>query len=60
MLHKTIWLLGDTITLKVRGNETDGKYSIWEIRVPLQCGSQPHYHSNLEEQFYVLEALILA
>jgi quercetin dioxygenase-like cupin family protein len=53
--NKTIWLLGDTITLKVTGDETDGKYSVWEIRVPSQSGPPSHYHSNLEEGFYVLE-----
>ena len=52
---KTIWLLGDTITLKVTGNETNGKYSVWEIKSPSQSGPPPHYHSNLEEGFYVLE-----
>jgi quercetin dioxygenase-like cupin family protein len=50
-----IWLLGDIITLKVIGEETEGKYSVWEIEVPPQNGPPSHYHTNLEEGFYVLE-----
>jgi quercetin dioxygenase-like cupin family protein len=46
--------LGDTITFKVTGQQTDEKYSIWEIKVPLQSGPPSHYHTNLEG-FYVLE-----
>ncbi len=52
---RKIWLLGDIITLKVTANETEGKYSVWEIEVPSQSGPPPHYHTNLEEGFYVLE-----
>jgi quercetin dioxygenase-like cupin family protein len=47
--------LGDTITFKVTGQQTDEKYSVWEIKVPLQSGPPSHQYTNLEEGFYVLE-----
>lgn len=47
--------LGDVITFKVTGEETGGKYSVWEIEVPTQRGPPSHYHTNLEEGFYVLK-----
>jgi quercetin dioxygenase-like cupin family protein len=50
-----IWLLGEMITLKVTGEETEDKYSVCEIEVPSQSGPPSHYHTNLEEGFYVLE-----
>jgi hypothetical protein len=36
--RRKIWLLGDIITLKITGEETEGKYSVWEIEVPSQSG----------------------
>jgi quercetin dioxygenase-like cupin family protein len=51
---KKIWLLGDVI-IKATGKETGGKYSVWEINAPSLSGPPPHYHTNLEEAFYVLE-----
>lgn len=52
---KKIWLLGDVITFKVTDEDTGGKYSVWEIEVPKHSGPPSHYHTNLEEGFYVLE-----
>ena len=52
---RKMWLLGDIITLKATGEETEGKYSAWEIEVASQSGTPSHYHTNLHEGFYVLE-----
>jgi hypothetical protein len=52
---RKIWLLEEIITLKVTGEETEGKYSVFEIEVPSQIGPSSHYHTNLKEGFYVLE-----
>jgi quercetin dioxygenase-like cupin family protein len=52
---RIFWLLGDIVTLKVTNKETGGKYSVWEIKAPRQSGPPPHYHTNMEEGFYVLE-----
>jgi quercetin dioxygenase-like cupin family protein len=53
--NKSYWLLGDTVTFKLRGHQTGGKYSVWEIKAPSQSGPPSHYHTNLEESFYVLD-----
>lgn len=52
---KTFWLLGDEITIKVSGKESEEAYSAWEISVPPNSGPPPHYHTNLVEGFYVVE-----
>jgi quercetin dioxygenase-like cupin family protein len=52
---KKIWFLEEIITLKVTCEETKGKYSVFEIEVSSQIGRSSHYHTNLEEGFYVLE-----
>ena len=36
------------------GEETDGKYALWEAVVPPGGGPPPHVHSREEEGFYVL------
>ena len=54
-IKKPFWLLGDTVTFKLTGQETAGKYSVWEIKVPSQSGPPSHYHLNLEEGFHILE-----
>ena len=53
--NKSFWILGDTVTFKVTGQQTYGKYSVWEIKVPSQSGPPSHYHTNLEEGFYILQ-----
>jgi quercetin dioxygenase-like cupin family protein len=52
--NRILWLLGETVTLKVTSEETGGKYSVCEIKVPPQSGPPPHYHTNLEEGFHIL------
>jgi len=49
----------DVITFKVTDEETEGKYSVWEIEVPPQGGPPSHYHTYLEEGFSVLEGKFL-
>lgn len=53
--NRIFWLLGDIVFLKVTAEETNGKYSVWEIKAAPQSGPPPHYHTNLDEGFYVLE-----
>ena len=54
-VNKAFWLLGDTLTFKITGQKTGGKYSVWEIKAPSQSGPPSHYHTNMQEGFYVLE-----
>jgi hypothetical protein len=38
---KSLWILGEVYTVKTRGDETQGKYSVWEIEVASNNG--PHF-----------------
>src|SRR5688572_10371319 len=40
------------------GEDTDGKYALWEALVPPGGGPPPHVHSREEEGFYILEGEI--
>ena len=40
------------------GEDTDGKYSLWDAIVTPGGGLPPHVHSREEEGFYVLEGEI--
>src|SRR5256885_13579158 len=40
------------------GEDTNGKYAMWEAIVPPGGGPPPHVHSREEEGFYVLEGEI--
>ena len=40
------------------GDDTNGKYALWEAVVPPGGGPPPHVHSREEEGFYVLEGEI--
>lgn len=49
-----IGLVGDTYTILVRGENTDGKYTLIDMHVPPGGGPPPHRH-DFEEMFSVLE-----
>jgi quercetin dioxygenase-like cupin family protein len=55
---QTITVVGDVYRFLVTGEETNGKYTLWEAIVPPGGGPPPHVHSREEEGFYVLEGEI--
>ena len=55
---RTIAVVGDVYRFLATGNETNGKYAIWEAIVPPGGGPPPHVHSREEEGFYILEGEI--
>src|SRR5262249_44612176 len=55
---RTIAVVGDVYTFLAPGEDTDGKYALWEAIVPPGGGPPPHVHSREEEGFYVLEGEI--
>lgn len=55
---RTVAVVGDIYRFLATGDETDGKYAIWEATVPPGSGPPPHVHSREEEGFYVLEGEI--
>lgn len=55
---KRIGIVGDVYRFLATGQETDGKYAMWEALVPPGGGPPPHIHSREEESFYILEGEI--
>ncbi|MCE9560786.1 MAG: cupin domain-containing protein [Planctomycetes bacterium] len=55
---RTIAVVGDVYRFLVTGEDTNGKYAMWEAIVPPGGGPPPHVHSREEEGFYVLEGAI--
>ena len=52
---RTIAVVGDVYRFLATGEDTNGKYALWEAVVPPRGGPPPHVHSREEEGFYVLE-----
>ena len=55
---RTFAVVGDVYRFLATGDETNGKYSMWEAIVPPGGGPPPHVHSREEEGFYILEGEI--
>jgi quercetin dioxygenase-like cupin family protein len=55
---RTIAVVGDVYRFLAVGEDTNGKYTVWEASVPPGGGPPPHVHSREEEGFYVLEGEI--
>jgi quercetin dioxygenase-like cupin family protein len=55
---QTIAVVGDVYRFLATGDDTDGKYALWEAIVPPGGGPPPHVHSREEEGFYILEGEI--
>jgi quercetin dioxygenase-like cupin family protein len=55
---RTIAVVGDVYRLLATGEDTNGKYALWEAIVPPGGGPPPHVHSREEEGFYILEGEI--
>ena len=55
---RTIAVVGDVYRFLATGEDTAGKYALWEAVVPPGGGPPPHVHSREEEGFYVLEGEI--
>src|SRR5215472_14090517 len=55
---RTIAVVGDVYRFLATGEDTNGKYALWEAIVPPGGGPPPHVHSREEEGFYILEGTI--
>lgn len=55
---RTIGVVGDVYRFLATGEDTDGKYAMWEAIVPPGGGPPPHVHSREEEAFYILDGEI--
>ena len=54
-----IGMVGDTYTILLSGNDTDGRYCLMDFHVPPGGGPGPHRH-DFEESFIILEGEIEA
>jgi RimJ/RimL family protein N-acetyltransferase/quercetin dioxygenase-like cupin family protein len=54
----TIGVVGDVYRFLATGEDTNGRYALWEAIVPPGGGPPPHVHSREEEGFYILEGEI--
>src|SRR5262249_28418496 len=55
---RTVAVVGDVYRFLATGEDTNGKYALWEAIVPQGGGPPLHVHSREEEGFYVLEGEI--
>src|SRR5215213_5569635 len=55
---RSVSVVGDVYRFLATGEDTNGKYALWEAIVPPGGGPPPHVHSREEEGFYVLEGEI--
>src|SRR5450755_2749959 len=55
---RTIAVVGDVYRVLATGEDTNGKYALWEAIVPPGGGPPPHVHSREKEGFYFLEGEI--
>ena len=55
---RTIAVVGDVYRFLTTGEDTSGKYAMWEAIVPPGGGPPPHVHSREEEGFYIVEGEI--
>lgn len=55
---RTVAVVGDVYRFLATGDDTNGKYALWEALVPPGGGPPPHVHSREEEGFYILEGEI--
>jgi mannose-6-phosphate isomerase-like protein (cupin superfamily) len=52
---ETLSVAGNTITVKIAGNETDNAYSLFELNVPPNVGAGLHIDKNWDEFWHVVE-----
>jgi quercetin dioxygenase-like cupin family protein len=55
---RTVAVVGDVYRFLATGEETSGRYALFEATVPPGGGPPPHIHSREEEGFYILEGEI--
>ena len=55
---RTVAVVGDVYRFLATGDDTNGKYALWEAIVPPGGGPPLHVHSREEEGFYILEGEI--
>jgi quercetin dioxygenase-like cupin family protein len=52
---RSLWVLGELITLKITSERTGGAYSLFEVISQPRGGQPPHVQHREDESFWVLE-----
>jgi quercetin dioxygenase-like cupin family protein len=52
---RSLWVVGDTYTIKATGDSTNGAFALIEASVPPGGGPPPHVHGREDEAFYLLD-----
>ena len=55
---RTVGVVGDVYRFLATGEDTHGKYALWEAIEPPGGGPPPHVHSREEEGFFILQGEI--
>jgi mannose-6-phosphate isomerase-like protein (cupin superfamily) len=55
---RTVAVVGDVYRFLATGDDTNGRYALWEAIVPPGGGPPLHVHSREEEGFFILEGEI--
>ena len=53
--ERAYWVLGQLVTMKLTGKETNGQFSAVEVTTAPGTGVPPHWHRAMDEVFYILE-----
>ena len=53
--QRVLQVLGEAITVKIDGEQTEGKYAVIEVVSPIGGGPPLHLHRHEDEVIYVLE-----
>jgi mannose-6-phosphate isomerase-like protein (cupin superfamily) len=48
-------VVGDILTFKATSEDTNGQYTLFELRVDPEIGPPPHIHHREDEAFYIQE-----
>ena len=54
-LAAPLYILGDSVTIKISSRDTGGAFAVMEAVAPPECGPPLHLHRTQDEWFYILE-----
>lgn len=55
---KSLWVVGDLVKFISTGEDTGGKYDLFDAYVPSNVGTTPHIHLQQDEGFYIVEGTV--
>src|SRR5881409_7811 len=55
---QSLSVVGDTYSILISGEQTNGSYAVIDMLVPPGGGPGPHAHKDMQEMFFVVEGEI--